>query len=295
MVLKMKYEKLITQKKILITGGAGFVGSHLAKTLSKNNTIYVIDNYFTGNKNNHVDGVNYINSETSKIFLLYKDIPLDYIYHLGEYSRVEQSYEDIELVMRYNTSPFYQVLKLAKHHNAKLIYSGSSTKFSENLDVVESPYSLTKRFNTELLIKYSNWFKLEYAIAYFYNVYGPGEISKGKYATVIGKFINLKKQKAEYLPITKPGTQERMFTHVDDIINGLILVGKKGLGDNFGIGASKSYTIIEIAEMLKMPYKILESKKGNRLYSSLKTKKTRELGWKPTKYLPDYLYDSLCK
>lgn len=86
-----------------------------------------------------------------------------------------------------------------------------------------------------------------------------------------------------------------MFTHVDDIINGLILVGKKGLGDNFGIGASKSYTIIEIAEMLKMPYKILERKKGNRLYSSLKTKKTRELGWKPTKYLPDYLYDSLCK
>ena len=161
----MKYEKLITQKKILITGGAGFVGSHLAKTLSKNNTIYVIDNYFTGNKNNHVDGVNYINSETSKIFLLYKDIPLDYIYHLGEYSRVEQSYEDIELVMRYNTSPFYQVLKLAKHHNAKLIYSGSSTKFSEDLDTVESPYSFTKRFNTELLIKYSNWFKLEYAIA----------------------------------------------------------------------------------------------------------------------------------
>lgn len=291
----MKYEKLITQKKILITGGAGFVGSHLAKRLSKNNTIYVIDNYFTGSKNNHVDGVNYINSETSKIFLLYKDIPLDYIYHLGEYSRVEQSYEDIDLVMRYNTSPFYQVLKLAKHHKAKLIYSGSSTKFSEDLDAVESPYSLTKRFNTELLIKYSNWFKLEYAITYFYNVYGPGEISKGKYATVIGKFINLKKQKAEYLPITKPGTQERMFTHVDDIINGLILVGKKGLGDNFGIGASKSYTIIEIAEMLKMPYKILEIKKGNRLYSSLKTKKTRELGWKPTKYLPDYLYDSLCK
>ena len=131
-------------KRILITGGAGFVGSHLAKTLSKNNTIYVIDNYFTGNKNNHVDGVNYINSETSKIFLLYKDIPLDYIYHLGEYSRVEQSYEDIELVMRYNTSPFYQVLKLAKHHNAKLIYSGSSTKFSKNIVLSFSSKSSAK-------------------------------------------------------------------------------------------------------------------------------------------------------
>jgi UDP-glucose 4-epimerase len=86
-----------------------------------------------------------------------------------------------------------------------------------------------------------------------------------------------------------------MFTHVDDIINGLILVGKKGLGDNFGIGASKSYTIIEIADMLKMPYKILESKKGNRLSSSLKTIKTRELGWKATKCLSDYLYEELYK
>lgn len=237
----------------------------------------------------------YINAETSKIFSLYKDIPLDYIYHLGEYSRVEQSYDDIELVIKYNSSPFYQVLKLAKHHNAKIIYSGSSTKFSEDLEAVESPYSLTKRFNTELLVKYSKWFNLRYAITYFYNVYGPGEISKGKYATVIGKFINLKKQKAEYLPITKPGTQKRMFTHVDDIINGLILVGKKGLGDNFGIGASKSYTIIEIADMLKMPYKILESKKGNRLSSSLKTIKTRELGWKATKCLSDYLYEELYK
>ena len=290
----MKYEKLITQKNILITGGAGFVGSHLVKTLYKdNNTIYVLDNYFTGSKKNHIEGVNYINAETSKIFSLYKEIPLDYIYHLGEYSRVEQSYEDIELVMEYNTYPFYQVLKLASYHNAKLIYSGSSTKFSRNLDDVESPYSLTKRLNTELLVKYANWFKLKYAITYFYNVYGPGEISDGKYATVIGKFIKLKKQKAEYLPITKPGTQERLFTHIDDIINGLILVGRKGLGDDFGIGTDKSYTIIEIAEILKMPYKILKSKKGNRLYSSLKTGKTKELGWKPTKCLQDYLIEEI--
>ena len=105
-VLKVKYDKLITNKNILITGGAGFVGSHLAERLYKNrNTVYVLDNYFTGSKNNHVEGVNYKKGDTSEIFLLYKSIPLDYIYHLGEYSRVEQSYQDIDLVMKYN-NPF---------------------------------------------------------------------------------------------------------------------------------------------------------------------------------------------
>ena len=293
MVLKMKYEKLITQKKILITGGAGFVGSHLAKTLSKNNTIYVIDNYFTGNKNNHVDGVNYINSETSKIFLLYKDIPLDYIYHLGEYSRVEQSYEDIQLVMNYNMYPFFEVLRLANAHRSKLIYSGSSTKFSHNLDVVESPYSFTKRINTELLVKYANWFKIKYAITYFYNVYGSNEISNGKYATVIAKFLSFKKHGAKFLPITKPGTQRRRFTHVDDIINGLLIVGKKGVGDDFGIGSDKSYNMIDIANLLNMKIKFQPAKKGNRLNAYLRTQKTKNLGWKPYKNLKDYLIQEI--
>ena len=290
MVLEVKYEKLITNKNILITGGAGFVGTHLAKTLHNNdNTVYVLDNYFTGSKKNHIEGVKYIKAETSKIFSLFNKIPLDYIYHLGEYSRVEQSYEDIELVIQYNTYPFYQVLRLASYLNAKLIYSGSSTKFSKDLDAVESPYSFTKRINTELLVKYAKWFNLKYAISYFYNVYGPGEISVGKYATVIGKFIELKKQKKQYLPITNPGTQKRRFTHIDDIINGLILIANKGFGDNFGIGANKSYTITEIAEILKMPYKLVGKRKGNRLDASLETRKTKELGWEPKHCLRKYL------
>ena len=292
MVLKVKYERLITNKNILVTGGAGFVGSHLVKTLyNSGNNIYVLDNYFTGRKINHVEGVNYTNAETSKIFSLYNRIPLDYIYHLGEYSRVEQSYEDIELVMQYNTYPFYQVLRLASHLDAKLIYSGSSTKFSKDLEAIESPYSFTKRINTELLAKYAKWFNLKYAISYFYNIYGPGEISSGKYATVIGKFIELKKQKKPYLPITQPGTQQRRFTHIDDIINGLIIIAKNGFGDNFGIGANKSYSIIEVAEMLKMPYKLVGKRKGNRLDASLETRKTKELGWEPTSCLREYLHN----
>lgn len=288
--IKVKYDKLINNKKILITGGAGFVGSHLAKTLyNYGNTIHVLDNYFTGSIENHIQGVSYTKAETSDIFSLYKNVPLDYIFHLGEYSRVEQSYKDIELVVKYNISPFYQVLKLTSHLNAKLIYSGSSTKFSHDLEAVESPYSFTKRMNTELLVQYANWFNIDFAITYFYNVYGPGEISKGKYATVIAKFIELKKQKVKYLPITKPGTQRRRFTHIDDVINGLIIVAKKGLGDDFGIGANKSYTILEVAEMLEMSFKIKGYVKGNRFDGLIKTKKTKELGWKPTKSLKQYL------
>jgi len=288
------YDKLITNKEILITGGAGFVGSHLAKILHEHgNSVHVLDNYFTGKKENHIKGVRYTRGETSKIFSLYENTSLDYIFHLGEYSRVEQSFKDIELVVEYNISPFYQVLKLTSHHNAKLIYSGSSTKFSLDLEVVESPYSFTKRINTELLVKYANWFNIDFAITYFYNVYGPGEISNGRYATVIAKFIELKKQKAEYLPITKPGTQQRRFTHIDDVINGLIVVAQKGLGDNFGIGANESYTIIEVAEMLEMPYKIEEYKRGNRMDGLLQTQKTKELGWEPTKSLKQYLQNEI--
>lgn len=286
----MNYNKLIQNKKILITGGAGFVGSHLAKRLYDNgNKVFVIDNFFTGKRSNCHKGVNYKNAETKDIYRLYKNIELNYIYHLGEYSRVEQSFEDIDLVLKYNSFPFFEVLKLANHHQAKLIYSGSSTKFSQNLDQVESPYSYTKRMNTEFLKQYAKWYKLKYAITYFYNVYGKKEIAKGKYATVIAKFLHLKKQGKTYLPITLPGTQRRRFTHIEDIINGLILVGKKGIGDDYGIGSNKSYSIIDLANLLKMKYKLTRIKKGNRINATLKTKKIIDLGWKEKNTLVDYL------
>lgn len=286
----MNYKNLIQNKNILITGGAGFVGSHLAKRLYENgNKVYVIDNFFTGKKSNCHVGVHYKKAENKDIYQLYKNTRLDYIYHLGEYSRVEQSFKDIDLVFKYNSQPFFEVLKLAKHHQAKLIYSGSSTKFSKNLDQVESPYSYTKKMNTEFLKQYAKWYKLKYAITYFYNVYGENEIAQGKYATVIAKFIQLRKQKKKYLPITSPGTQKRRFTHIDDIINGLILVGKKGIGDDYGIGSNKSYSIIDLSILLKMKYKLTPFKNGNRMDASLKTKKIKDLGWKETKSLINYL------
>ncbi len=292
----MNYSKLINNKNILITGGAGFVGSHLAKRLfDYGNKVYVLDNYFTGKNSNHHKGIIYKKAQTKNIFKFYRDISLDYIYHLGEYSRVEQSYEDIDLVIEYNINSFYEVLRLAKHHNAKLIYSGSSTKFSKDVDAVESPYSFSKRINTQLLVKYAQWFKLKYAITYFYNVYGSNEIAAGKYATVIAKFLKLKKDKAKILTVTKPGDQRRRFTHIEDVVNGLLIVGKKGNGDDYGIGSDKNYTIFEIVDILNMKYKLTPSKKGNRLDASLKTSKTKKLGWKPKHNLKTYLINETAK
>lgn len=286
----MNYSKLISKKKILITGGAGFVGSHLAKRLfDYGNKVYVLDNYFTGKKSNHYKGVIYKKGETKNIFQIFHKIPLDYIFHLGEYSRVEQSFEDLDIVINYNSFSFYEVLKLAKFHKAKLIYSGSSTKFSHQLQKYESPYSFTKRINTEFIIKYARWYELEYAITYFYNVYGDKEISQGKYATVIAKFLQMKKENAPFLPITKPGSQKRRFTHIEDIVNGLILVGKKGKGDNYGIGSDESYSIIQLSKLLKMPFKLTPKKPGNRLNADLKTTKTKKLGWRPQYNLQDYI------
>lgn len=282
----------LQKKKILITGGLGFVGSRLSRYLVQNNTITVLDNLFIGKKRNKVNGVKYIYDETKNINSIkeLKKEKFDYIFHLGEYSRVEQSFQDIEKVIEFNTKPFYEIIKFAKTKKSKFIYSGSSTRFASYTDKDSiSPYAWSKISNINFLKNYSNWFGLDYAITYFYNVYGEGEIENGKYATVIAKFLKQKKRGDKCLNITGPGTQKRNFTHVNDIICGLDLVAHKGYGDNFGIGSDKSYSIIELAKLLKMKYKIVGTKKGNRLNGNLKTSKTKKLGWKNIYNLEDYL------
>lgn len=281
---------LIKKKYILITGGAGFVGSALVKRLKDHNNIFVLDNYFTGNKKNHYSGVKYIKAETKDIFRIFKKNKLNYIFHLGEYSRVEQSFDDFDKIINFNVKPIFEVIKLAKFHNAKLIYSGSSTKFvKKNNLYLESPYAWSKISNTNLINAYAKWYGLNYVITYFYNVYGPGEISKGKYATVIAKFIKLSKGSSNYLPVSKPGTQKRNFTHIDDIIDGLVLVAKKGKGDGYGIGSDKSYSIIDIVKMLGKKPKYYVSNKGNRMSAEVKSHLTKKLGWCAKKSLDDYL------
>jgi len=281
---------------ILVTGGAGFIGSNLIKRLAENpeNTIYSVDNYFTGSTDSHIDSPNvmYIQKSTADLCEFTFNVIPTLIYHLGEYSRVEQSFDDVDLVHEYNINGTYNILRLALKWKAKVVYAGSSTKFADPTPgYVMSPYAFSKAHNTELVKKFGEWYGLNYTISYFYNVYGPGEISQGKYATLIAKFAD-KKAKDEMLTITSPGTQERNFTHVDDIVDGLMLIGEKGHGDEYGIGHPDAYSIIDVAELFDADYEIGPGARGNRMSAPVVVDKIRELGWKPKRDLPDYLKNS---
>lgn len=274
---------------ILVTGGAGFIGSHLCKRLiSQGHEVISLDNYFTGTRDSHTKGVQYIYGNTKNIreILAYDEV--DMIYHLGEYSRVEQSFEDIKLVHDFNIKGTFEVLEFAKERNCKILYAGSSTKFVNEDKYIQSPYAWSKSVNTDLVVKYAQWFDIDYAITYFYNVYGPGELSNGKYSTLIGKFNRLYKQ-GKALPVVAPGTQTRNFTYINDIIDGLILVGERGYGDEYGLGSPESYSVLEVAEMFGSDIELLDKRPGNRMSSPVITTKSQELGWKPMYRLPDYI------
>ena len=278
--------------KILVTGGAGFIGSNLCEALVKvsNNEVYSLDNYFTGNRENHIPNVTYIEGSTEHIFELINFTP-DLVYHLGEYSRLEQSFDDIDKVLLFNKIGTLKVLEFCRKHHCKLVYAGSSTKFGDGgLGKDQSPYAWSKSSNTELIINYGNWYNLRYAIVYFYNVYGKGEISIGKYATLIGVFTEQMK-KGIPLTVVSPGTQQRNFTHIEDIVSGLLVVGEKGEGDGYGIGSPKTHTILEIAQLFGGEIQMLPERKGNRMMSKVITQKTEALGWKATKHIEDFIQD----
>ena len=277
-------------KKFLVTGGAGFVGSHLCERLAQDekNDVYSLDNYSMGTEKNHVKNVTYINGSTVNIE---KFIPfsVDMVYHLGDYSRVEQSFDDIDKVWRYNKDGIFSVLEFVRKHDCKILYAGSSTKFGDGgLGRSASPYAWTKATNTELVMNYGDWFNVSYAITYFYNVYGEREIQTGKYATLIALFKEKMKQ-GKPLTIVSPGDQKRNFTHINDIINGLVLVGENAYGDGFGICSPESYSIKEIAEMFGGEIEMLPERKGNRMTSDDVSAKTEALGWKPTITIKEYI------
>lgn len=276
--------------RIVVTGGAGFIGSHLCERLSLDpkNKIYSLDNYFTGSEINHVSGITYINGDTVDIDKLINFSP-DLIYHLGEYSRVEQSFDDIERVWQFNKQGIFAVLQFCRKTEAKLIYAGSSTKFGDSgLGRSQSPYAWSKATNTELVVNYGNWFDISYAITYFYNVYGGREIATGKYATLIGLFTEHMKN-GKPLQVVSPGLQKRNFTHIDDIVDGLVLVAERGYGDEYGIGSPESYTILEVAEMFGGKIQMVSERKGNRMSADVVADKSKELGWAPKYNLRDYI------
>ncbi|HET8581153.1 MAG TPA: NAD-dependent epimerase/dehydratase family protein [Candidatus Paceibacterota bacterium] len=281
-----------SQKLILVTGGAGFIGSALCVRLAaEGHRVISLDTYFTGSRENHVEGVEYREGHTKDIARHIPETP-DLIYHLGEYSRVEQSFEEPALVWDLNIAGTFGVLEFWREKRCKLVYAGSSTKFADDgLGPSESPYAWAKASNTELVRNYAAWFGLSSATTYFYNVYGPGERA-GRYGTVIEIFRE-RRLAGEPLLVRSPGTQERNFTHIDDIVEGLILVGEKGEGDGYGLGADESYSIRAVAELFGGPIEMVPDRPGNRRSSALDTSKARALGWTPAHRLPEYIRECL--
>jgi UDP-glucose 4-epimerase len=276
------------KKLIVVTGGAGFVGSHLCERLVKEgHSVISLDNYFTGTPDNHVEGVAYRTGHTKDIDALIPETP-DLVFHLGEYARTEKSFEDVELVWDLNKTGTFAVLEFCRRRGCKIIYAGSSTKFADDGEGRDqSPYAWTKATNTELVKNYSEWFGVPYAITYFYNVYGPREMS-GPYGTLIRIFTELYRQGLP-LTVTAPGTQTRNFTHVYDIVDGLIFVSEKGNGDNYGIGADVSYSVLDVAEMFGGEVVMMPERKGNRLTSGVDNAKLKALGWTPKRTLPEWV------
>jgi len=280
---------------ILVTGGAGFVGTALIRELVKDpsNCVYSLDNYFTGTEKNHVEGATYIRGNTQHIQdLIHDGSKIDIVYHFGEYSRVSTSFEDNETVWRSNVAGTREVLEFCRRNNCKLIYSASSTKFGDGgTNAYASPYALSKSQNTELIRCYSEWFGLDSVICYFYNVYGPGQITEGKYATVIGIFER-QYFADEPLTVVFPGTQERSFTHIDDVVSALIKL-QKVKGDNYCIGNTEAYQIVEVAKMFSDNLVYLDERPGERYTTAIDLTKMAELGWKPVHNLPAYVKDIL--
>ncbi len=279
---------MIKQPLAVVTGGAGFVGSHLcARLVSLGYNVISLDNYFAGSKSTHVPGVDYREGHTKNIEDHITESP-DLLFHLGEYSRVEISLTEPALVWDMNVAGTFGVVEFWRKRRPKLIYAGSSTKFADGgMGRDQSPYAFTKATNTELISNYSEWYDLPYAITYFYNVYGPGERS-GKYGTVI-EIFRQRYAHGEPLVVNSPGTQRRIFTHVEDIVNGLILIGEKGEGDEFGLGAEESHSVLEIAEMFGGAIQMGPEVKGNRMSAKLDVTKSHALGWRAKNRVSDYI------
>jgi len=262
---------------IIVTGGAGFVGSNLISYLVKKTKykIISIDNYSSGNRINEINNnrIRYINGDTKQISHLlsrYKK-NINSIFHFGEFSRIYQSFLKFNQCIDSNSIGTHEVFNFCLKNKIKLIYSATSASLgNKGKDKDLSPYAFTKAKNLELLENLNKWFNMKFEIIYFYNVYGPKQICKGDMATVIGIFEDKFKKKLP-LPVVKPGTQSRRFTHINDTVKACYFAWKKNKCRHYSITNKKSYKIIEVAKMFNHKIKFLSPRKGERFASALTT------------------------
>jgi len=280
---------------ILVTGGAGFVGSSLIKKLIRQNEHYNIvslDNYISGYKKNHIINkkVKYIEGNTWDAEEIFKNTSFDIVFHFGEFSRINTSFEKIKMLYDSILRGTPVILELVRKWNSKLIYSATSSGLNnkENL----SPYTWMKSKMCELIKNYGNWYNINYQICYFFNVYGNNnEISDGDFSTVIAIF---KKQylNKEPLTIVKPGTQERKFTHINDITEALLKIMKKEKNDKWYLSHNESYQIIDIVKMFDCDYRYVKERKGERYVCfNEKIDANVNLDWEAKISLKDYIMD----
>jgi UDP-glucose 4-epimerase len=281
----------MAHKTILVTGGAGHVGSHVIEMLVVNpeNRVISLDNYFNGRKENHIPGAEYRTGHTKEIESLVPETP-DIVFHLGEYARIAPSFDDVRQVFDMNMLGTFAVVEFCRARSVKkLVYAASSTKFAiEGDGRHQNPYSFTKAANVDLINDYGRWYKLPYAICYFYNGFGPRERGDGKYATVIAKFER-QYLAGEPLTVVAPGAQKRAFTYVKDLARGIILAGEKGSGDGYALGVSRSHSIHQIAEAFGGPINVVEGYAGREESGNDPAKAREELGWQPTLDVMDYI------
>ena len=263
------------RKYIIVTGGCGFVGTNLILYFLKktNFSIISLDDYSSGKKKNQIKNkrVKYIKGHTKYIEKHLKNYKhqINSIFHFGEFSRIYQSFIQMNKCIQSNSIGSHAVFDFCLRYKIKLIYSATSASLgNKGKDKNLSPYAFTKTKNLELLENLKKWFNFRYEVIFFYNVYGPGQIEEGKMSTVIGIFEN-KFLKNKPLTVVKPGNQSRRFTHIDDTIEVCYKAWKKNKCKFYSISNRKSYTILQVAKMFNSKIKFLPNRKGERYASAL--------------------------